>query len=78
MTMPKPDRPVIGGSSNDVKIISETAGGYIVDANGWSFESCPSCGTLVGEWLTEDGPDVMLLVECPMCDEASREEDGWY
>ena len=64
--------------SDEVKILGETAGGYIVDADGWSFESCPGCGALVSDWLTEDGPDVMLLVECPMCYEASRDEDWWF
>lgn len=71
----------IGEPSDAVKILGETAGGYIVDADGWSFESCPGCGTLVGEWLSsenEDGRDVMLLVECPMCIEASRDEEWWF
>lgn len=71
-------RPRIGEPDDAVKVLGETAGGYIVDADGWSFESCPGCGTLVGEWLTEDGPDVMLFVECPMCVEASRDEEWWF
>lgn len=68
----------IGEPSDAITVISETDGGYVVDADGWSFESCPGCGTLVGEWPTEEGPDVMLLVQCPMCSEASRDEEGWY
>lgn len=26
----------------------------------------------------EDGPDVMLFAECPMCAEAGREEEWWF
>ena len=48
-----------------------------VSLDGWSVTLCPSCGTQVGEWLTEDGPDVVTYEQCPMCDEAD-EEDGWW
>jgi hypothetical protein len=47
------------------------------DLNGWSIVSCPSCGALVNEWLSEDGPDTVEYEECPMCAEDFTEEAWW-
>ena len=50
----------------------------VAQLDGWSCAVCPDCGTLVNEWLTEDGPDVVEYEECPMCQEAARDEEWWF
>lgn len=76
------DRPASAASlprSDEIVSLGRTpTGGHVVDADGWSFTSCPGCGALVNDWLTEDGPDTMEFEECPMCVEASRDEDWWF
>lgn len=52
--------------------------GVLANLDGWSVSICPGCGATVGEWLTEDGPDVVEYDECPMCQEAAAEEEWWF
>jgi hypothetical protein len=64
--------------SDEIVVLAKTINGAIIEADGWSFISCPGCGALINEWLTEFGPDTMEWEECPMCVEASRDEDWWF
>jgi hypothetical protein len=49
------------------------------DLGGWVVVICPGCGTTVNEWfpVDHDPGDRVEYEECPMCVEASRDEECW-
>ncbi len=56
----------------------ETGFVEVRDLDGWSCSVCPSCGTLIADWLTEEGPDVVEYEQCPMCTESAADaEASW-